>query len=109
MQAPDSQSTARLPPGGTLVDGTQVVGLEDLSGALLSHSELFVTNVTEKLMTYAVGRALDHRDMPAVRAVVRQARKGNLQFSALIQGIVHSETFRERVKSTPGAGLSAGK
>jgi hypothetical protein len=92
---------------GTLVDGTKVVGPEDLAGALMSHSELFVTNVAEKLMTYAVGRALDHRDMPGVRAIVRQARKGDLRFSTLIEGITQSPAFRERVKTTQGAGLTA--
>jgi hypothetical protein len=74
----------------------------------MSHSELFVTNVTEKLMTYALGRALDHRDMPAVRAIARQARKGDLKFSAMILAVAQSAPFRERVKLPPqGGGLTA--
>ena len=60
---------------GTLVDGTAVAGPEDLTAALTSRSQMFVTNVTEKLLTYALGRALDYRDMPAVRAIVRQAQR----------------------------------
>jgi len=92
---------------GTLVDGTTVVGPEDLAGALMSHSELFVTNVTEKLLTYALGRALDHHDMPAVRAIVRQARKDDLKFSALILAVAQSAPFRERMKMPQGTGLTA--
>jgi len=73
----------------------------------MSHSELFVTNVTEKLLTYALGRALDHHDMPAVRAIVRQARKDDLKFSALILAVAQSAPFRERMKMPQGTGLTA--
>ncbi len=64
---------------GTLVDGTKVVGPEDLTTALMSKSDLFVTNVVEKLMTYALGRTVDYHDMPAVRAVVKQAQREDLR------------------------------
>lgn len=80
---------------GTLVDGTSVAGLEDLSEALMARSGLFVTNLTTKLMTYALGRSLDHRDMPAVRAVVSQAARQDMRFSALILGVVQSPAFRQ--------------
>jgi hypothetical protein len=93
---------------GTLVDGTQVVGLADLAKALDSRSELYVTNVTEKLMTYGLGRAVDYRDMPTVRAIVRRAQGDHLKVSSLILGVVQSEAFRQRVKSgAKGAGLTA--
>jgi hypothetical protein len=93
---------------GTLVDGTKIVGPEDLTAALLSKSDLFVTNVVEKLMTYALGRGVDYHDMPAVRAIVRQAEAQNLRFSALIQGVVQSVPFRYRTKAAPQpAGLTA--
>jgi hypothetical protein len=93
---------------GTLVDGTKVVGPEDLTAALMSKSDLFVTNVTEKLMTYALGRAVDYHDMPAVRAIVKQAEAEHLKFSALIQGVVQSVPFRYRTKAAPPpAGLTA--
>src|SRR5690606_37310157 len=58
---------------GTLVDGTAVDGPRSLQQALLAHADLFVPNLAQKLLTYALGRELDHRDMPAVRAIVRQA------------------------------------
>ena len=96
-----------IDPSGTLVDGTKVVGPEDLTAALMAKSDLFVTNMTEKLMTYAVGRAIDYHDMPAVRAVVRQAQHEDLKFSALIQGVVQSVPFRYRTKAPQPAGLTA--
>ncbi|HXC58828.1 MAG TPA: DUF1592 domain-containing protein, partial [Steroidobacteraceae bacterium] len=58
---------------GTLVDGTRMEGPTDLVNALMARSEQFVTNFTIKLMTYALGRTVDYRDMPTVRAIVREA------------------------------------
>jgi hypothetical protein len=84
---------------GVLADGTKVLGPDDLTAALMSRSDLFVTNVVEKLMTYALGRAIDYHDMPAVRAIVSQARREDLRFSSLIQGVVQSVPFRYRTKA----------
>jgi len=81
---------------GTLVDGTEVNGAGDLVDALVANQELFITNLTEKLLTYALGRTLDHRDMPTVRAIVRQAAPQDHRFSALIQGVVQSPAFGQR-------------
>ena len=94
---------------GTLVDGTKVVGPEDLTAALMSKSDLYVTNVVEKLMTYALGRAVDYHDMPAVRVIVKQAQREDLRFSALILGVVESAPFRYRTKAPQGASLTAGQ
>jgi hypothetical protein len=65
-----------------------------LRQALLSRPEIFVTTLTEKLLTYALGRGLDYRDMPEVRAIVRDAAQSNYRFSALMLGVVHSTPFR---------------
>ncbi|MEO8307860.1 MAG: DUF1592 domain-containing protein [Pseudomonadota bacterium] len=88
--------------GGTLIDGTRVVGPADLNTALLSNPDLFVTHFTEKLMIYALGRALEPRDMPAVREVVRQAQRQDLRFSALVLGVVQTSQFRQRMKAPQG-------
>jgi Protein of unknown function (DUF1592)/Protein of unknown function (DUF1588)/Protein of unknown function (DUF1587)/Protein of unknown function (DUF1585)/Protein of unknown function (DUF1595)/Planctomycete cytochrome C len=93
----------RIDASGTLIDGTRVVGPTDLTAALLSNPELFVTHFTEKLMIYALGRGLEPRDMPAIRDIVRQARRENLRFSALIMGVANSTQFRERMKAPQGA------
>jgi hypothetical protein len=92
---------------GTLADGTQVSGPEDLTAALLSRSRMFATTVTEKLMIYALGREIDHRDMPAVRKIVNGAERDGFRMSALIQGVVQSAPFRERAAVAAEARVAA--
>ncbi len=84
---------------GQLVDGTQLDGAASLRRALLGRSDVFVRTMTEKLMTYGTGRALKYTDMPAVRAIVRDAARNDNKFSSLILGIVKSETFQVREKT----------
>lgn len=83
---------------GQLVDGTVVKGPADLRAALLSRSDAFVTNVTEKLFTYALGRPVQYFDMPAVRAVVHRAAQNDDRFSSLILGVVSTDAFQMRMK-----------
>jgi len=78
-------------PGGATFDG--VAGLR---AALLSRPELFVGTVTEKLMTYALGRGVEYYDAPAVRAIVRDARRQDYRFSSLVLGVVSSSPFQMR-------------
>src|SRR6185436_11963432 len=82
---------------GELVDGTKVNGILELRQALLRNPELFVRTVTEKMLTYALGRGADYRDMPAIRTIVRDAARNNYRFSALILGIVRSTPFQMRM------------
>jgi hypothetical protein len=82
---------------GELSDGTKVDGVVTLRQAILKRSDVFVDTVTQKLLTYALGRGLDYRDMPAVRSIVRQAAPG-YRFSSLVLGIVHSAQFQMRVR-----------
>ena len=84
---------------GELADGTKVDGVVTLRNALVSRPELFAGTFTEKLLTYALGRGLDYRDMPAVRAILRDAARDNYRFSALILGVVHSTPFQMRMAS----------
>ena len=58
-----------------MTDGTQLAGPDDLRRALLSRSDAFVTALTERLMTYALGRELEYYDRPVVRSVVRDGRR----------------------------------
>jgi mono/diheme cytochrome c family protein len=81
---------------GELVDGTKVNGVVELRDALLRDPELFVGTVTEKMLTYALGRGIDYRDMPAVRKIVRDAARDSYRFSAIVMGIVRSTPFRMR-------------
>ena len=81
---------------GVLPDGTVFDGPAGLKAALLAHPERFVTTVTEKLLTYAVGRGVEHYDAPAVRAITRAAAGDGYRLTTLILGVVESPPFRMR-------------
>jgi hypothetical protein len=81
---------------GVLADGTKVDGVVTLRNALVSRPELFAGTLTRKLLIYALGRGLDYRDMPTVRAILRDASRDNYRFSAIVLGVVHSTPFRMR-------------
>jgi hypothetical protein len=85
---------------GQLLDGTKVDGVVTLRKALLKQPEIFVGTVTEKLLTYALGRGLQPYDMPAVRAVVSDAAHTGYRFSSIVSGIVNSTPFQKRVTVT---------
>jgi hypothetical protein len=89
---------APVDASGQLTDGTAINGVVELRAALMRDPTFFVGTLTEKLMTYALGRGLTATDMPAVRAVVRDAARDNYRFSSIVQGIVRSVPFRMRVK-----------
>ena len=80
---------------GILPDGSAFHGLEEFRAALLA-SDLFRTVLAEKLLVYALGRGLEHYDMPAVRAIVRHAASEEQRFSQFILGVVNSTPFRMR-------------
>jgi hypothetical protein len=84
---------------GQLLDGTKVNGPVELRQALLKQPEIFVGTVTEKLLTYALGRGLAGADMPVVRGIVRDSAQHNYRFSSIILGIVNSTPFQMRMKN----------
>ena len=84
---------------GKLVDGTSVNGPADVRKALMKHPDQFVQTMTEKLMTYALGRRLEYYDMPGVRKIVRDAARDNYRFSSIVMGIVKSAPFQMSVKA----------
>jgi mono/diheme cytochrome c family protein len=82
-----------------LVDGTTLDGPISLRRALLERSDVFATVATEKLLTYASGRAVQYQDMPAVRGIIRDAARDKYRFSSLVLGIVKSAPFQMRTKA----------
>jgi len=82
---------------GDLYDGTRMVGEAGLRAALVGHKDAFLLSFTEHLMTYALGRRVDASDMPAVRAVIRQAARHDYKISAFVHGIVASAQFQKSV------------
>jgi hypothetical protein len=82
---------------GTLPDGTRFNGPAELKKILLNqHRDEFVTTVTEKLLTYALGRGLEAYDGPAVRAILREAAKDDYRLPALINAVINSKPFQMR-------------
>jgi hypothetical protein len=67
----------------------------------MSRPDVFVSTLTEKLMTYALGRGVDFADEPAIRAIVARAAADHYRFSDLIAGIVKSPPFRMKIKTAP--------
>ena len=89
---------AKIDGNGVLADGTTVNGPVELRQAILSRPEAFVTNVTERMMIYALGRGLEPSDMPVVRRIVRQAGKNGYRLSAVVNGIIESAPFQMRTR-----------
>jgi hypothetical protein len=83
---------------GELVDGTKINGVNELRAALIRDPNVFVQTLTERLLTYALGRGLTAADMPAVRTIARDAQRDNYRFSAIVLGIVRSVPFQMRIK-----------
>jgi mono/diheme cytochrome c family protein len=91
-----TESGAALDSAGSLPDGTNFEGMAGLKNALLKHPDLFATTVTEKLMTYGLGRGLEYYDAAAIRQIVRSVRNDDYHFSSIILGIVNSTPFQMR-------------
>ncbi|HEX4949358.1 MAG TPA: DUF1592 domain-containing protein [Blastocatellia bacterium] len=82
---------------GKLPDGTKFTGPNELRKILLTgHRDEFVATVIEKLLTYALGRGLEHYDLPTVRSIMRETAKDNYRLPALISTIVKSTPFQMR-------------
>ena len=92
-----SESNEPINASGVLPDGTNFVGPDEMRAALLREPKRFVGTVTEKLLTYALGRNLESYDMPAVRAIVRRAAENDYRFSSVVLGIVSSTPFKMRM------------
>jgi len=79
---------------GTLFNGAEVEGIVGLRRSLVAQPEIFVGVMTEKMLTYALGRGLEYYDMPAVRKIVRDGRSKGFRFSSIVSGIVQSTPFQ---------------
>jgi len=90
----DRDAGSLIDASGRLAGGTLVDGPAELRKALLERPTQFVQTLTEKLMTFALGRGLTYHDMPAVRAVVRASAAQGYTFESIVQGIVAAPAFR---------------
>jgi hypothetical protein len=81
---------------GVYANGTRIEGPAGLRRVLVDHGDQFLSNVTQTLLTYALGRGVEYYDAPAVRAVLRDAAPQNHRFSSIVLGIVKSMPFQMR-------------
>ncbi len=91
-----SESNTPVDAEGVLPDGTRFTGAAGLRAILLARRDQFVTTLTEKLLTYGLGRGVEYYDWPAIRRIVRDARNSDYRMSALVLGIVKSVPFQMR-------------
>ncbi|MFN0002284.1 MAG: DUF1592 domain-containing protein [Pseudohongiellaceae bacterium] len=93
----DQDNGTPIDSHSAMMDGTQLAGASDLRRALLSRSDAFINTLSGKLLSYALGRELEYFDGSAVRGIVSQAATSSYTFASLVQGIVTSIPFQQRL------------
>jgi len=89
-----TEDGAPIDTSGTLFNGATVDGVVGLRRSLVAQPEIFVGVMTEKMLTYALGRGLEYYDMPAVRRIVRDAKTKDFRFSSIVLGVARSTPFQ---------------
>ena len=100
----DKEEGQPIDASGTLFTGAAVDGVVALRREIAKRPEVFVGVVTEKLLTYALGRGLEYYDMPAVRKIVHDARTTNYRFSSIVLGVARSVPFQLKELAPAGGG-----
>jgi mono/diheme cytochrome c family protein len=96
-----TENGAAIDAAGVLADGAKVNGPVALRSAILSRPDAFATVLTERIMTYALGRGVEPSDMPVVRDIVRKAGQSNYRLASIVQNIVESAPFQMRTRLEP--------
>jgi hypothetical protein len=91
-----NDSGFKVDPAGQMYDGAKLNGPASLRQALMGHSDAFLATFTEGLLAYGLGRVIDYRDMPFVRAIEHEAAKNDNRFSSFVLGVVKSVPFQMR-------------
>jgi uncharacterized protein DUF1592/uncharacterized protein DUF1588/uncharacterized protein DUF1587/uncharacterized protein DUF1585/uncharacterized protein DUF1595/cytochrome c len=97
----NSEGNTPIDSSGVLPDGTRFQGPVGLREVLMTKPDAFATTITEKLLTYALGRGIEYTDEPAVRTILRETAPGNYRWSSLIVSIVKSIPFQMRRSREP--------
>ena len=87
----------RIDASGQMFDGTKLEGPSSVNQAILNHSDMFLSAFGENMMAYGLGRVVDYRDMPVLRAIIKEAAKDNNRFSAFVLALVKSAPFQMNV------------
>jgi hypothetical protein len=94
---PTDTSRNHIDSSGQLTDGTRFEGAAGLRRIMQEHSDEFVYRMTERLLTYGLGRGSDWYDAPAIRRAVAEAKNDDYRFSSLLMGVVQSTPFQMRL------------
>jgi len=94
---------SRIDPSGTLFNGVKVDGPVALRKMLMANPDVFAKVLTEKLLTYALGRGVEYTDMPTVREILKDAGKSDYRFASIVLGIVKSTPFVMKESQSPDA------
>ena len=97
------ESGQRIEADGRLPGGRAFRGPDGLRSALLSRQSAFARCLTEKMLTYAIGRGVNQADKVAVEEIVRRLARNKYRFSELVLGIVESEPFQKRASGPEGS------
>jgi hypothetical protein len=92
---------AKIDANGVLADGSRINGPVELRQAILKRPEAFANVLTERMMTYALGRGLEPSDMPVVRRIVRKAGQNGYRLSTIVNEIIESAPFQMRTRLEP--------
>ncbi len=98
----DTENGKPIDDSGTLPGGERLQGADDVKQAVLNRADQFVEALSAKMLTYATGRGIEPFDRPAIRQIAARTRSKGDRFSALIESIVLSETFRTCRERTRG-------
>ena len=90
-----------IDPTGVTNDGAQLTGVASLRDYAVANRDLFAQAVTQKLLTYAIGRGLEYEDMPLVRSIAHDAAEHDYRFSSLLMGVIESPAFTMNMKTAP--------
>jgi len=92
---------ASIDANGVLADGSKLNGPVELRAAIVGRPEAFATVITERMMTYALGRGLEPSDMPVVRRIVKKAGQNGYRLSTIVNEIIESAPFQMRTRLEP--------
>jgi hypothetical protein len=98
----------KVDASGIFPTGERFTSAMEFRNVLVGHREEFVETVTEKLLTYAIGRGVEYYDKPVIRAVLREARASDYRWSALVTAVVNSAPFQMRKADDQRTALQAG-
>ena len=99
-----SESGGPIDAAGQLANGAPIDGAVGLREAIVARPEQFVQTMTERMLTYAMGRGVEYYDLPAIRSIVREAAKNDYRFSSIVLGVVRSPQFQMKRKALPEDG-----